>query len=294
MTTTTSGQVATTTAAVERARAGVAIAGKDVEAARARLDSARARLREAQANHARASKDLERMKQLIAKDEISHQQYDAAVAGAEAASAAVDSAKASVAEGEQVVSVAESRRSQSLDAARQAEADLRTAQTAPAQVSVTRARAASAEARAAQAKAQLDQADMNVAYTLIKAPRTGLVSKKSVEAGQVIQPGQPLMAIVPLDDVWVTANFKETQLDAVTPGQRALIHVDMYGETWEGRVDSIAPATGARFSLLPPENATGNYVKVQRIPVKIVLAKGHDPRRPLRPGMSVTATIITR
>jgi membrane fusion protein (multidrug efflux system) len=295
VTTTTSGQVTTSTATVERAKAGVAIAGKDVDAARARLESMRARLRESQANRSKASKDLERMKQLIAKDEISQQQFDAAVAGAEAAAAAVDSASAAVAEAEQAVSSAESRRGQAVDLGRQAEAELRTAQTAPSQVLVTRARAASAEARVAQARAQLDQAQMNVGYTLITSPRAGVVSKKSVEVGQVVQAGQPLMAIVPLDDVWVTANFKETQLDEVRPGQRAIVRVDMYGRTWEGRVESIAPATGARFSLLPPENATGNYVKVvQRIPVKIVLTPGQDRERLLRPGMSVVATVITQ
>jgi membrane fusion protein (multidrug efflux system) len=293
--TTTSSQVMTATAGVERSGAGVAIAGKDVDAARSRLAAAQARLREAQANETRAGRDLDRMKQLIAKDEVSQQQYDAAVAAADAARASVEGAKALVAEGEQAVSAAESRRSQSVEAARQAQADLRTAGTAPAQVAVTRARAASAEARLAQAKAILAQAELNVAYTSVRAPVAGVVSKKSVETGQVVSPGQPLMAIVPLDTVWVTANFKETQLTDMKPGQRARIHVDTYGRQYEGHIDSIAAATGARFSLLPPENATGNYVKVvQRIPVKIVLDGPRDPERPLRPGMSVTATVFTR
>jgi membrane fusion protein (multidrug efflux system) len=293
--TTTSSQVMTATAGVERSGAGVAIAGKDVDAARSRLAAAQARLREAQANETRAGRDLDRMKQLIAKDEVSQQQYDAAVAAADAARASVEGAKALVAEGEQAVSAAESRRSQSVEAARQAQADLRTAGTAPAQVAVTRARAASAEARLAQAKAILAQAELNVAYTSVRAPVAGVVSKKSVETGQVVSPGQPLMAIVPLDTVWVTANFKETQLTDMKPGQRARIHVDTYGRQYDGHIDSIAAATGARFSLLPPENATGNYVKVvQRIPVKIVLDGPRDPERPLRPGMSVTATVFTR
>jgi membrane fusion protein (multidrug efflux system) len=295
MATTTSSQVTTATAAVERSGAGVAIAGKDVDAARSRLAAAQARLREAQANETRSARDLDRMKQLIAKDEVSQQQYDAAVAAAEAARASVEGAKALIAEGEQAVSAAESRRSQSLEAARQAQADLRTAGTAPAQVAVIRARAASAEARLAQAKAVLAQAELNLAYTSIRAPVAGVVSKKSVETGQVVSPGQPLMAIVPLDTIWVTANFKETQLTDMKPGQKARVHVDTYGRDYGGHVDSIAAATGARFSLLPPENATGNYVKVvQRIPVKIVLDGPRDPDRPLRPGMSVTATIFTR
>jgi membrane fusion protein (multidrug efflux system) len=182
-----------------------------------------------------------------------------------------------------------------VEAARQADADLRTAGTAPAQVAVTRARAASAEARLAQAKAILAQAELNVGYTSIRAPAAGVVSRKTVEVGQVVAPGQPLMAIVPLDTIWVTANFKETQLTDVKPGQKARIRVDTYGRGYDGHVDSIAAATGARFSLLPPENATGNYVKVvQRIPVKIVLDGPRDPERPLRPGMSVTATVFTR
>ena len=293
--TTTSSQVATATAAVERSGAGVAIAGKDVDAARSRLAAAQARLREAQANEIRAARDLDRMKQLIAKDEVSQQQYDAAVAAADAARASVEGAKALAAEGEQAVSAAEDRRSQSVEATRQAQADLRTAGTAPAQVAVIRARAASAEARLAQAKAVLAQAELNVAYTSIRAPVAGVVSKKSVEIGQVVSPGQPLMAIVPLDTIWVTANFKETQLTDMKPGQKARIHVDTYGREYDGHIDSIAAATGARFSLLPPENATGNYVKVvQRIPVKIVLDGPRDPERPLRPGMSVTARVFTR
>jgi len=147
----------------------------------------------------------------------------------------------------------------------------------------------------AQAKAVLAQAELNLAYTSIRAPASGVVSRKTVEVGQVVAPGQPLMAIVPLDKIWVTANFKETQLTDMKPGQKARIHVDTYGRAYEGHIESIAAATGARFSLLPPENATGNYVKVvQRIPVKILLDGPPDSARPLRPGMSVTATVFTR
>jgi membrane fusion protein, multidrug efflux system len=295
LTTTTSSQVATARAAVERAHAGVDIAGQDVESAKARRTLAEARLREAQANQARASKDLERMKQLLAKDEVSQQQYDLAAAAAESALAGVDATKAAIADAEQAVRAAEGRRTQAQQQAQQAEADLRSAGTAPAQVSVSRSRAASAEARVAQMKALLDQAQLNRQYTVLTAPIRGYVSKKSVERGRVIQPGQPLMAIVPLDHVWVTANFKETQLDEVRPGQRANIHVDMYNRDYAGKVESLAAATGARFSLLPPENATGNFVKVvQRVPVKIVLDAPPDADHPLRPGMSVAATIFTR
>jgi len=143
------------------------------------------------------------------------------------------------------------------------------------------------------AETAVRQAELNLERAVVKAPIKGIVSKKSVEPGQVIQPGQPLMTIIPLDQVWITANFKETQLADVRPGQRVTIRVDAYGgRSFEGHVDSISAATGARFSLLPPENATGNFVKVvQRVPVKIVLEQGQDPEHLLRPGMSVTPTV---
>ena len=130
----------------------------------------------------------------------------------------------------------------------------------------------------------------------VPAPARGVVSRKSVNPGQVVQPGQPLMALVHADDVWVTANFKETQLTDMRAGQRVVVEVDAYpGRRFEGKVDSIAAATGARFSLFPPENATGNFVKVvQRVPVKIVLDSGQDPDHLLRPGMSVTPTVYLR
>jgi len=293
--TTTSGVVTNAQAAVDRSQSGVEIAAKDVESAKARRTSAQARLREAQANRTRASKDLERMKLLIAKDEVSQQQYDASVSSADAAAAAVDAATAAVTDAEQAVLAAEARRAQATQQEQQMHTDLRTAQTAPAQMSVVKARAASAEARLAQASALLQQAELNLQYTQVKAPSRGYVSKKSVEPGQVIQPGQPLCALVGLDEVWVTANFKETQLDDVRPGQRAIIHVDMFSGDVTGKVESLSPASGARFSLLPPENATGNFVKVvQRIPVKILLDAPSAPDKILRPGMSVTATILTR
>ncbi|HEX7485307.1 MAG TPA: HlyD family secretion protein [Vicinamibacterales bacterium] len=293
--TTTASQVSSAGANVERAESGTEAATRDVEAARARLASMQARLKEANANATRTSRDLERMKQLIAKDEVSQQQYDAAVAASDAARATVESAQAAVLEATQAVSVAESRRAQSTNVLTQAQAELRTAHTAPEQVIVTKARAQSAAARVQQAQAALEQANLNMAYTTIKAPTAGRVSKKSVEPGQVIQPGQPLLAIVPVEDLWITANFKETQLKNMRPGQRVSVSVDAYGRSYDGRVESIAAATGARFSLLPPENASGNYVKVvQRIPVKIVLDKGQDPQHLLRPGMSVVPTVYAR
>jgi membrane fusion protein, multidrug efflux system len=293
--TTTASQVSAAGANVDRAKAGTDAANRDVEAARARLTATQARLKEANANATRAARDLDRMKQLIAKDEVSQQQYDASVAAADAARATVESVQAAVNEATQGVSVAESRRIQASGALTQAEAELRTAHTAPDQVTVTKARAQSAEARVATARAALEQANLNMAYTVVKAPMAGRVSKKSVEAGQVIQPGQPLLAIVPVEEIWVTANFKETQLRNMRPGQRVSVEVDAYGRPYEGKIESIAAATGARFSLLPPENATGNYVKVvQRIPVKIVFDKGQDAEHLLRPGMSVVPTVYTR
>ncbi len=263
----------TTTNQLATAQAARTAAQREVEAARARL-------REAQANYTKVSRDLDRMKQLIAKDEISRQQYDATVAAAEAARAAVDTAQAMVASAESHVA--------------QAEAGVRTAQTAPEQVTVTKARFGSASAAVQRAQAALNQAKLNLQYTTVKAPADGIVSKRSVEVGQVTQAGQPMAALVDLSDIYVTANFKETQLKNMRPGQPAKVHVDAYDHDFNGHVDSIGGATGARFSLLPPENATGNYVKVvQRIPVKITIDKGEDPQHILRPGMSVVPTVYT-
>jgi membrane fusion protein, multidrug efflux system len=170
---------------------------------------------------------------------------------------------------------------------------VRTAQSGPEQVNVTRARFGSATASVQKMMAALQQAKLNLQYTTVMAPANGIVSKRSVEVGQVVQPGQPLAALVNLDDIYVTANFKETQLKNMHPGQPAKIHVDAYDRDFDGHVDSIGGATGSRFSLLPPENATGNYVKVvQRVPVKIVFEKNQDPQHVLRPGMSVVPTVI--
>ena len=294
--TTATGNVSTAQGSVEQARGGVDAAQKEVEAANARLATARARLREAQANATKTARDVDRLRGLLAKDEVSQQQFDAASSAADVAKAAADSAASQVTEAEAGIRVAESRLLQARGGQQQAEAGLRTAQTAPEQIAAMRARAESALARVKQAQAALAQAELNLQYTTVKAPQRGVVSRKSVEIGQVIQPGQPLMALIPLENVWVTANFKETQLTDMRPGQRATIKVDAYGgREFKGHVDSIAPATGARFSLLPPENATGNYVKVvQRVPVKIVLEAGQDAEHLLRPGMSVVPTVYTK
>ncbi len=249
-----------------------------LNAARKEVDAARARLLEAQANDTKVAADLKRAQQLVTKDEISQQQYDAAVAGAQAAKASVDAAAATVASAQSHVA--------------QAEAGVRAAQTAPQQVAVSRSRADAADAAVAKNKAAVEQAELNLQYTTVRAPFAGTISKRSIEPGQVITAGQPLFALVNLEDVYVTANFKETQLDHMCPGQPATIHVDTFGRDYQGHVDSFSGATGSRFSLLPPENATGNYVKVvQRVPVKLVFENGQDPNHNLRPGMSVEPTI---
>jgi membrane fusion protein (multidrug efflux system) len=266
---------ATTTANnVESARANVNAAQKEVDAANAKLD-------EATANHNKAAADLARYKSLVAKDEVSRQQYDVAVATEAGAAAAVDSARAAVATAQSRVT--------------QAQAALRSAGTAPQQVEVTRARAGAAGAGADRAAAALEQANLNVQYTTVRASMAGIVSKKSVQPGQVVQAGQPLVAIVPLKNLWVVANFKETQLQKMKTGQHVTIHVDAYDKDYDAHVDSIGGATAARFSLLPPENATGNYVKVvQRVPVKLVFEPNQDPEHRLRPGMSVVPTVFTK
>jgi membrane fusion protein, multidrug efflux system len=287
--------VTTARGGIAQAQGAVAAADREVEAARARLASMQARLREAEANAAKLTRDVERLRGLLAKDEVPQQQFDAAVAAADAQRATVESARSQIAEAEAGIRVAESRLAQARAGEQQAHAELRTAQTGPEQVAATKARASAAEARVQQARANLAQAELNLQYATIKAPVRGVVSRKGINAGQVVQQGQTLVAIVPLDDVWVTANFKETQLTHMQPGQRATVKVDAFDREYTGKVDSIAGATGARFSLLPPENATGNFVKVvQRVPVKIVLDPGQDPEHRLRPGMSVEPTVYTR
>jgi membrane fusion protein (multidrug efflux system) len=292
----TGSRVTSSQASMMRAQAGVESAQKELDAARARLSLAKARTAEALANYEKAARDLDRMKRLISKEEISQQQYDATITAAEAARATVDSAQAAVQEAEGGAAAADARVNQARAAFGQAEADVQAASSGPQQVESSRAQVQAAAARIEQAKAAVDQAQLNLEYATIRAPVSGIVSRKNVEVGQVIQAGQPLMALVPLEDIWVTANFKETQLDRMRPGQPAEISVDAYdGATFTGRVESIAAATGARFSLLPPENATGNFVKVvQRIPVRITLEHDADPQHVLRPGMSVVATVDTK
>ena len=292
----TTAGVNTASGGVQQAEAGVTGAEREIQVAQANVVSAQARQREKEAAATKAARDVERFRGLVQKDEISQQQFDAAVAAADAARASADAAKSEVIAAQGSITVAEQRAQQARGAAAQARAGLATAQTAPQQLQVTQARAAAAQARVAQAHAALKQAQLNLEYTAIKVPGAGIVSRKAVEPGQIVQPGQPLMAIVDLEKIWITANFKETQLKSMRPGQKATVEVDaLGGREFEGHIDSIAAATGAKFSLLPPENATGNFVKVvQRIPVKIYLEAGQDPDHRLRPGMSVTPTVYVR
>ena len=277
----TGSQLSSSQAEVAGARAGVS-------AARQQLEAARAQLEQAIANDIKAQNDVGRYKQLVDKQEISHQLYDQAVAAARSSAAGVAAARASAAAAEQMVSQAQAKHEQG-------EANLRSAETAPQQVASIRARAEAARAVAQQRKAELEQAMLNLQYTRLVAPVTGIVSNRTVEVGQNVQIGQELMKIINLDDIWVTANFKESQLRYMRPGQAATISVDAYGRKYNGHVQSIAGASGALFSLLPPENATGNYVKVvQRIPVKITFDPGETKEHILRPGMSAEPKVWVR
>jgi membrane fusion protein, multidrug efflux system len=268
-------------ARVEQAQAAIAAAEKQSLAAQAKVT-------QTQADYAKAKSDLERYAQLIKKDEISQQQYDHALQTTQADSAAVVATQSAALAADQEIQLARARLLQT-------QADLRASKVGPQRVRVSRAEAEAADAAVKTAKANLDQAQLNVDYTTIRAPVDGIVGKKSVEPGQNVSVGQALMAVVPVEGLYVTANFKETELRNMRPGDPATIHVDAYNRNYKGHVLNIAGATGERFSLLPPENATGNYVKVvQRIPVKIVFDPGQDPQHLLRVGMSVEPTVATK
>ncbi|HZR66441.1 MAG TPA: HlyD family secretion protein [Terriglobales bacterium] len=270
------------------AEAEVAASQANLVSARQQTDAANAQLVQADANNVKVQNDLARYKQLVSKQEISQQQYDQAYAAAQAGAASVDAARAGVASAQQQVKAAESKVAQS-------QANLRSAQTAPQQVAAIRSRAQSAEALVEQKKAELDAAHLNLQYTTIVSPVNGFVTNRTVEVGQNVQAGQELMRIINLDDIWVTANFKETQLRHMQVNQAVTIHVDTTGNDYKGHVQSIAGASGAITSLLPPENATGNFVKVvQRIPVKITFDPGETRQHVLRPGMSVEPKVWLR
>ena len=279
--TTTSSQMATAMAEVAAAQATLA-------AAQQQYDAANAQLAQADANNVRAQNDLARYKQLVSKQEISQQQYDQAYAAAQAGSAAVDAARASASAAQHQIKAAQSK-------VLQAQAEVQSARSGPQQVRAMRSRAESAEALVESKKAALDQAQLNLQYTKIVSPVNGVVTNRTVEVGQNVQLGQELMRVINLDDVWVTANFKETQLRDVRINQPVTIHADITGKDYKGHLQSIAGASGSITSLLPPENATGNYVKVvQRIPVKITFDSGETKAHDLRPGMSVEPKVWIR
>ena len=251
------------------------------------LEAAHAMVAQAAANNTKAQADLERYRPLVAKDVISKQQFDAAVAAADAAKAQLADALANEQAAADGVRVAHDRELQ-------AQAQLKSAETGPQQVAAQNARAKQAEAQVEQAQAQLDQAKLNLSYCKIVAPADGIITRKSVELDQNIAPGQNLLTLVSLQDIWVTANFKETQLKHMEAGQSVKIHADATGKDYSGRVTQIGGATGSVLSLFPPENATGNYVKVvQRLPVRIDFTDlaHEDPNHQLRPGLSVEPTV---
>jgi membrane fusion protein (multidrug efflux system) len=281
-----SSQIHSAQSDVLNAEAGISAATKQVEQAEAQLI-------QAQANAKTANADQARYATLVSKKEISQQQYDQSVAAATSANATVTAAEAGVRSAQEIVKQARARLGQ-------AQATLANAQITPKQVSVTEARARAGEAQAARSKASLDQAELNLSYTKIVAPVDGVVGTRNAQVGQNVQVGQEMLSLVPLNDVWVTANFKETQLEHMRPGQPVEIKVDaLGGQKFNGKVTSIGGATGAKFSLLPPENATGNYVKVvQRVPVRIDFDDknsgtfNQDGR--LRPGLSVDPDVRVR
>ncbi|HEV3218975.1 MAG TPA: efflux RND transporter periplasmic adaptor subunit [Candidatus Acidoferrales bacterium] len=276
----TSSQLKFTASGMDDANAGIIAAERQLAAAHNQLEAA-------EANDVKAQDDLQRYKQLVDKREVAEQVYDQALAVAKSSTAAVAAARANESAAQQFVLQARSRLAQ-------ADANHQSAETGPQQVSSSQARARAAIADVEQKRALLEQAELNLQYTKIVAPVTGEVNK-SVVVGLNVQPGQQLLTVVPLDEVWITANFKEVQLRYMHVGQKAEISVDSSGRTLKGHVDSIAGATGPLFSLLPPENATGNYVKiVQRIPVKIVLEPGENNDRQLRPGMNVVPSVFLK
>jgi len=278
------------------AQADLARAQATFEQARtADLGWAQANIEKSRANAELARADLARYKPLMEKGEISKQQYDAAKANADATASALKADEQRLAQAERSVDVAKAQLAAAVARVAQAQAGVAAALADVKQVSMKSADADAKLAKVQQARAALEAALLNVSYTEIVAPVDGVATHKQVEPGQIVQAGQGLMVVVPLQDVWITANFKETQLKKMKPGQKAEVKVDTYGKTFSGHVDSLAGATGAVLSLLPPENATGNYVKVvQRIPVKIVLDPIPPEKGVLRPGMNVDATVITK
>lgn len=293
----------TTASDTSSAQAQLAGAQADLMRAQATYDQAQtadlayaqANIEKSRANAVLAQADLARYLPLMQKGEISKQQYDAAKANADASASALNADEQRFAQAKRNIDISGAQLEAAKARVLQAEAGVATAHADVKRVAMRSADAQAKLAKVEQARAQVAAAELNLSYTNIVAPVDGVVTHKQVEDGQIVQQGQGLMVIVPLQDVWVTANFKETQLRKMRPGQKAYVEVDTYGKTFPGHVDSIAGATGAVVSLLPPENATGNFVKVvQRIPVKIVLDPIPANVAVLRPGMNVDATVITK
>lgn len=308
---TTRAQIDQARAALEAAVVAVRSSESAVEESRARLEAkraaeaaARAEVSGAESAYRRAARELDRMRRLLKDGYVSQREFDEAQAAYESAEAGAEAVRRRQAQAEKEVQQAEAElrvRILAVEQARQrvveARATLARAQGQSHEVAIREAEVSRAEARLKEAQADLAYTELQLQHTEVRAPLDGVVSKRSVEVGQVVQMGQPLMAIVPLHDVWVVANFKETQLARVKPGMRAAVRVDTFpGKTFVGKVESISAGTGSRFSLLPPENATGNWVKVvQRIPVKIVLdSKENGNPHILRTGMSAVVTIRVR
>jgi membrane fusion protein (multidrug efflux system) len=273
---------------LDLANASVSEAEDSVATEKASLQAAQARLAQAQANFTRAENDRQRYERLLAKREISQSEYDRVATEAATNGEGVTASKADIVAAQQRIAQAQSRLAER-------KADLLSAGSAPQQIASTRAKATAAVSEAARARAQLTTSQLNLSYTKIIAPVSGIVGRKTVEAGQRVQPGQQLLTIIPVDDLWITANFKETQLQKMKPGQAVTIRADASGHDYKGHIDSLGGATGSKFSLLPAENATGNYVKVvQRVPVRIVLEQGENADHRLRPGMSVEPQVKLR
>jgi membrane fusion protein, multidrug efflux system len=261
---------------------------QSVEAEQANLAAAQQRVQRDEAIHARAERDRVRYQALIERHEISRSDYDARETDATTAAHALEADRATV--NSEMQKIAQAR-----SAVLQRQAQIESARTAPNQVTDARAKSQSATGQLDQAKADLHTATLNLSYTKIYAPVGGVIGRKTVELGHRVQPGQGLLVIVPLDDIWVTANFKETQMRAMRPGQAVDIHVDTFGRDYKGTIEDMPGAAGPLFSLFPPENATGNYVKVvQRFPVRLRFDKDQDPKHLLRPGMSVEPTVTVR
>jgi membrane fusion protein (multidrug efflux system) len=265
------------------------------QSATANLQVAEANVASKRATNERAQADLDRYTPLLGTDDVSKYQFDAVEATARVAKSDLAAAEQQLSAAQQAVLIARANARSAQARVSRSESQFMETKAREQQVPIAEATYKSALAAVERAKAALQQAELNLAYTHITAPITGQVTQKSVDLGQYVSPGQLLFTIVPLDQVYVTANFKETQLENVAPGQKVRIHVDTYREEFEGVVDSLAGAAGSRQALLPPQNATGNFIKVvQRIPVKILVKPNKNPNLVLRPGMNVEATIYTR